>query len=180
MKLVGIVLTSAFLFLCIWKKNHNLIVHNALKFTEKIKFLAGILEDMNWVHSEYIYWLLCLMVLFLKFLSNSFICGRYGFCVLWITNPLRAKIFHRKHKKLFTNYIIPPHWHDTGSWNPSPCKTRTCQFYIVNIMVADVLATQGARASATMILTMLSQINSVPAHLGSMFCIDCYAWGFNS
>ena len=34
-------------------------------------------------------------------------------------------------------------------------------FYIVNIMGADVLATQGARASATMILAMLNQINLV-------------------
>ena len=30
-------------------------------------------------------------------------------------------------------------------------------------MVADVLATQGARASATMIFTMLNRINPVPA-----------------
>ena len=37
-------------------------------------------------------------------------------------------------------------------------------FYIVNIMGADVLATQGARALATMILSMLNQNNSVPAH----------------
>ena len=38
------------------------------------------------------------------------------------------------------------------SWNPSSCKTRTYLFYIVNIMGADVLVTQGARTSATMIL----------------------------
>ena len=50
----------------------------------------------------------------------------------------------------------PPHWHDTGSWNPPSSKIRTCLFYIVNIMGADVLATQGARASATMIFTVLS------------------------
>ena len=31
-------------------------------------------------------------------------------------------------------------------------------------MGADVLATQGARTSATMIATMLNRINSVPAH----------------
>ena len=34
---------------------------------------------------------------------------------------------------------------------------------IVNIMGVDVLATQGARASAAMIFTMLNRINSVPA-----------------
>ena len=33
-------------------------------------------------------------------------------------------------------------------------------------MVADVLVTQGARASATMILTLLNQDNSVPARWG--------------
>ena len=37
--------------------------------------------------------------------------------------------------------------------NSSPSKTRTCLFYIINIMAAGVLAMQGARASATMILT---------------------------
>ena len=31
-------------------------------------------------------------------------------------------------------------------------------------MGADVLVMQGARASATMIFTVLNQINSVPAH----------------
>ena len=36
---------------------------------------------------------------------------------------------------------------DTGTWNPSSCKTRTCLFYIVNFVGADVLVTQEARAS---------------------------------
>ena len=39
----------------------------------------------------------------------------------------------------------------------------TYLFYIVNIMAADGLATQGATASATTILNMLNRINSVPA-----------------
>ena len=40
----------------------------------------------------------------------------------------------------------------------------TYLMYIVNIMADDDdLATQGARASATMMLTMLNRINSVPA-----------------
>ena len=42
-------------------------------------------------------------------------------------------------------------------------KDLFCLFYIVNIMAADDLATQGARASASMILTLLNRINSVPA-----------------
>ena len=38
-------------------------------------------------------------------------------------------------------------------------------FYIANTMSADVLATQGARASSTMIIILLNRINSVPARL---------------
>ena len=51
----------------------------------------------------------------------------------------------------------------TGSWTPSSCKTFSYLFCIVNIMAADVLVMQGARASVTMILTMLNQDDSVPA-----------------
>ena len=36
---------------------------------------------------------------------------------------------------------------------PAFWKTRICLVYVVNIMAADGLATQGARESATMILT---------------------------
>ena len=67
---------------------------------------------------------------------------------------------------IFTYYVILPHWHDAGSWNPTSSKRKTYLFYIVNIMGADVLATQGARASATMIFTVLNRINWVPAHKG--------------
>ena len=80
-----------------------------------------------------------------------------------LVSPLRAK-FYGKHKNVSKTYIIPQHWHTTSSWSPSSCKTRTCIFYIVNIIVADVQATQGARASATMIMTMLNWNNSVFAH----------------
>ena len=59
---------------------------------------------------------------------------------------------------------MPLHWHDTGRWYPSSGKIRTYLFDIVNIMGADVMAMQGARASAAMTLTMLNgQNNSVPA-----------------
>ena len=37
-------------------------------------------------------------------------------------NPLSAAFFTAK--KISTFCIIPPHWHDTGSWNPSSCKTK--------------------------------------------------------
>ena len=45
-------------------------------------------------------------------------------------------------KHRFTFYAIPPHWHDAGRWNLSSSKTRTNLVYVVNIMNADVLATQ--------------------------------------
>ena len=71
-----------------------------------------------------------------------------------------ALFFHRKHNTVSTMYVTPPHWHCTGSWNPSPCKKRTYLFYTVSIMGAGVLATHGARESATMTLTMLIRNNS--------------------
>ena len=77
---------------------------------------------------------------------------------------LRAKVFPGSIKMyISTIYIIPPHWHDTSSWNPSSHKTSTCLFYRVNIMCVDVLAMQVARAWATMIFTMLTQNNSAPS-----------------
>ena len=66
-------------------------------------------------------------------------------------------------KHVFTFYAIPRHRQDAGILNLSPSTTRTDLFYIVSIMDADVLATQGARASAPMIFTMLNRINLVPA-----------------
>ena len=58
----------------------------------------------------------------------------------YMLNPLCAKFFRWNKKHIFTFYDIPPHWHDSGSWNPSSSKTRIYLFYIVNIMGADVLA----------------------------------------
>ena len=37
---------------------------------------------------------------------------------------------------------------------------------MINIMVADVLATQGAKASRTMMLTLLNRISLVPTRKG--------------
>ena len=53
------------------------------------------------------------------------------------------------------------HRYDTGDWNPSSCKTRAYLVYIVNIIASDDLAMEGARASAAMILTLLSWDNPV-------------------
>ena len=48
-------------------------------------------------------------------------------------------------------------------------------FNIVNIMCPDVLATQGARAPATMMLTKLIRDNSVPARFAvvNLACDEC-------
>ena len=43
-----------------------------------------------------------------------------------------------------------------------PRVRQELTYSALNIMVADVLVTQGARASATMILSMLNWVNSVP------------------
>ena len=73
--------------------------------------------------------------------------------VTWKMFPLYDVIMHRIYKDVSAIYIIPPHWHDTGSWDPSSCKTRTYLFYKVNVKDADVLVTQGLEASVTMIFT---------------------------
>ena len=67
-------------------------------------------------------------------------------------NPLRDNFFRGNIKHISIFYVIPPHWYDAGGWNTSSNKTMTCLFYIVKIMAAAVLATQGARTSAVMIL----------------------------
>ena len=45
--------------------------------------------------------------------------------------------FSEEIKHIFIFHVIPPHRYDTGGWNPSPSRTRTYLFYIVNIMGAD-------------------------------------------
>ena len=90
----------------------------------------------------------------------------YMYLCLLHFNPLRAKFFRGNIKHIFTFYVIPPHGYDTGGWNPSSNKTSTYPFYIVNIMAAGVLATQGTRTSAAMLLTQLNWDNSDPARYG--------------
>ena len=75
-------------------------------------------------------------------------------------------IFQREEKHISTIYVIRPNWLGTGSWNPVPCKTTTYLFYVVNIMGTDVLAKQGAKASAAMVFSMLNRFYSVSARSG--------------
>ena len=90
-------------------------------------------------------WIFCLM-------SLPYWCQQTNVLTLYVI------IFQREQKHIFTLYVIPPHWHETGGWNPSTSKIRTYLSCIVNITGADV-----ARVSATMVFIMLNRINSVPA-----------------
>ena len=85
--------------------------------------------------------------------NNYHINHHCAHVTLFLDDSLHAEFFNRHIKHVFPIYIIPLHWHDTGSWNPSSCKTMTYLVYTVNIMAADGLVTQAARASETMILT---------------------------
>ena len=88
--------------------------------------------------------------------DNSYIHLILILCMLYAT------FFRENIKHVFPVYIIPPCRHDTGIWNASSWKIRTSLLYIVSIIGADDLAMQGDRASATLILTKLNWINSVP------------------
>ena len=64
-------------------------------------------------------------------------------------------------KNIFIFFIISHPW-DVGSWNYSPWMTGICLSYIVNTITADGLATQGAKASATMALTNIYIHRNIP------------------
>ena len=53
--------------------------------------------------------------------------------VIGISSILTLYVLHfsegTKTHTVFTLYVIPPHWHDTDSWNPSSSKTRTHIFH---------------------------------------------------
>ena len=72
--------------------------------------------------------------------------------------------------KVFAFSIISWHWDGTGRWNPCSWNTGISLSWMVNIMVADGLATQEARASTAMVLTQLSQ-NTEGLTVGNVFDI---------
>ena len=65
----------------------------------------------------------------------------YALYIICLFNPLRAKFFRPNIINIFTFYVIPTYWYDTGTQTPSSSKIRIYIFYIVNIMAANVLAT---------------------------------------
>ena len=108
---------------------------------------------------------------FLNIKKNTSLWGWAIWCLLWVlsyafvqyyVNPLRAKIF-RGNK----TYIYILWYSSTLTWHIQLKYFLKYflkyLFYMVNIMGADDLATQGARASASMILNESNRDNSVPA-----------------
>ena len=77
-----------------------------------------------------------------------------------IVNLLRAKLM-RGRRKTYLYLMLFLHIDMTKIFKnlPHVRKTRTCLLYIVNIMAADDLATQEAKAPATMISNMLNRID---------------------
>ena len=78
--------------------------------------------------------------------------------VMWGAIAGHYDVTVMKCKQVFTIHIIHSLWYGMGSWHYSSSNTKTHIFYIVNIITADDLATQGARVSATMILTYVEPI----------------------
>ena len=86
------------------------------------------------------------------FWENTHIDGLVQDCSNSIANAL--KLLQSCTKPLIYNVIsiIFSKWDGIGSWHPFSWKSRICFSYAINANVVDVLATQGARASAAMAL----------------------------
>ena len=68
-------------------------------------------------------------------------------------NSCHTEVFQEKIKIFFFFFNISQHIEKVVERYLAPWNTRTHLFCIVNTMAADVLATQGARTSAAMVLT---------------------------
>ena len=76
--------------------------------------------------------------------------SKVHFCLL----TLYMLCFFRENINIYLHFMSFLHTTETRVVEiPPRVIHRTCLFYIINIMAADVLAMQGAKASATMILT---------------------------
>ena len=86
-----------------------------------------------------------------------------GGIITELMTPAVMIFFWSKQKNVFAYFFTPRYCDDTRCWNPYPWKTRYmyCLCYIVNVVAADGLATQGAKASAGMVLTNFSR--NIPA-----------------
>ena len=74
-------------------------------------------------------------------------------------NLCLAEFILGKRKCIYIS-TISHHWQYTGFWYPSLWKAMTCLFCKVYIKVADDLVMEGARASATIVLTLLIPVSA--------------------
>ena len=81
-------------------------------------------------------------------------------------NPCGTEIISVNINIWFHFLNISQHWDVAGSWDTSPGKMSIFLSYLVNSMVVDGLATQGARASTAVVLTLFLWIISVSASEG--------------
>ena len=80
-------------------------------------------------------------------------------------NPLRAKFLGKNIINIYLHLMSFLHTSKTQVVEIPPWVRQGpaySTYRVINIMAADVLATQGARAWAAMILTQLNRDNSVP------------------
>ena len=93
--------------------------------------------------------------------------------ISWLTFPLLTLyvLYFKENIKMYLHFISFLHTDTTQVVEIIPCVRQELNY--ANIMDADVLVTQGARASATVILTMLNRNNLLSAHKG----INRMSWG---
>ena len=70
--------------------------------------------------------------------------------------PYFSWIYFKKYKNIFAFSIFSSNWGTVDSWNLSSWNMRIYGSYVINVMAADDLATQGARSSAAMAFTYFS------------------------
>ena len=94
-----------------------------------------------------ILWLPNAMTLYITEQSVATMAG-FGLPWRWmILTFLHAKFIQMEQKRIFTFYVISPHWYDAGSRNPSSSKTKAYLIYIVNNMcTADAITPNGCQA----------------------------------
>ena len=89
---------------------------------------------------------------------------------LWYTSTFAS---HKERYMYVWFSIIYQHLDDTDNWNSSSWRKRTSSCYTVNTIIADDLATPGARASSVMVLILFNQniLLSAPEALMVILCL---------
>ena len=77
---------------------------------------------------------------------------------------------HEKYSSIWNHF-----WDAASRWNHTWRKTRTRSSYIINIMAADVLATQWARTSTAMVFTRIWRNSDCNTRTDNLLC-QSNAW----